>query len=198
MPKTAPTNGEAKKQAILKAAWTRIKHYGYDKTTVDEIARDAGIAKGTVYIYYESKQDIMLALAEQTNRNLLDELREIADGNLPPEKKVREILTLRVLRIHDIVKKHPHGEDVVGSLKPFIVERLEGFLAEQAGLVEKCLDEGVKNGTFKVRDTKAAAELLTNLFEFLTPPYYRMKSKADIEKFASEVLELAYNGMLRK
>jgi AcrR family transcriptional regulator len=48
------------RQAILEAARSRFLHYGYKKTTIDEIAADAGVGKGTVYLYFGGKEDILL------------------------------------------------------------------------------------------------------------------------------------------
>ena len=49
------------RRAILDAARKRFLHYGFKKTTIDEIAADAGIGKGTVYLYFDSKRDLLLA-----------------------------------------------------------------------------------------------------------------------------------------
>ena len=51
-----------REQRILSAAAERIAHYGYDKTTIEEIARDAGISKGAVYLHFRSKEQLFEAL----------------------------------------------------------------------------------------------------------------------------------------
>ena len=54
-----------KKQRILDAAFERFSHFGFLKTTVDEIARQAQVGKGTVYSYFASKEEILLSLVER-------------------------------------------------------------------------------------------------------------------------------------
>jgi AcrR family transcriptional regulator len=54
-----------KREKILDAALARFEHYGFLKTTVDEIARQAQVGKGTVYSYFNSKKEILIALVDQ-------------------------------------------------------------------------------------------------------------------------------------
>ncbi len=53
---------DERERRILDAAAERIAHYGYDKTTVEEIARDAGISKGAIYLHFKSKEHLLSAL----------------------------------------------------------------------------------------------------------------------------------------
>jgi AcrR family transcriptional regulator len=57
----AETNSERERR-ILDAGARLIEHYGYDKTTVDEIAREAGVSKGAIYLHFKSKEDLFEAL----------------------------------------------------------------------------------------------------------------------------------------
>lgn len=59
---------------ILKAAAKLIVHYGYDKTTVSDIAVEAGISKGAVYLHYKSKEDLFEALIYREGEKVLDDL----------------------------------------------------------------------------------------------------------------------------
>ena len=59
---------------ILEAAAKLIAHYGYDKTTVSDIADEAGISKGAVYLHYKSKEDLFEALIYHEGEKVLDDL----------------------------------------------------------------------------------------------------------------------------
>ena len=68
-----------KREAILHAAWGLIRHYGYNKTTIDDIAKKDHVGKGTVYLYFKSTTDIMLALTDLTNDRITRQLERIAE-----------------------------------------------------------------------------------------------------------------------
>ena len=54
-----------KRQRILKAARRRFRYYGFRKTTMHEVARDAGVAVGTLYLYFQDKDDLLVACTEE-------------------------------------------------------------------------------------------------------------------------------------
>lgn len=58
----AKSDNEGRKQRILDAAANLFVHYGYDKTTVDDIAREAGVSKGAIYLHFKSKDELFEAL----------------------------------------------------------------------------------------------------------------------------------------
>ena len=60
----------SKQQLILEAARKRFFHYGYAKTSLDEIANDIGIGKATLYHYYKNKEDIFLNVVKQESSYL--------------------------------------------------------------------------------------------------------------------------------
>lgn len=59
---TQPTENEERRERILDAAESLITHYGYDKTTVSDIAREAGVSKGAIYLHFDSKDALFEAL----------------------------------------------------------------------------------------------------------------------------------------
>jgi AcrR family transcriptional regulator len=169
--------------------------YGFAKTTVAEIARDAGIGKGTVYLYFDSKEDILIALVAETNRRILGEMEEIAASGLAPADKIDKLLLSRTLEIYDVVHANPHGGEIIASHKPVIVESLGWFFRKQKKLYEQVIREGIKEGSFFEKSPADAAEVLSTLSELLTPPYYRFRKRSDIRAFAQKLLKRFIHGI---
>lgn len=194
MPRRYDTD-EDKRERILRAAWQRIRQYGYAKTTVAEIAADAGIAKGTAYLYFHSKSDIMLALVEETNRRVLEELVAIRLGEGPVLVRLEAVVIHRVRTIGELVRRHPHGEEFVRSFKPEIVRRVESFVRAQGELAAALIREGNAEGSLAVEDPDATGQLLADLFERFTPPYDHAATLDEVVEFARRTFELLLNGM---
>ena len=184
-----------KREAILQAAWDLIKHYGYNKTTIDDIAKRAAVGKGTVYLHFTSKADIMLALSDRTNERITARLEEIAATSAPPAERLRACLLHRVMALYDIVSRHPHSEDVIAKLMPDVVERLDRHVRRHGEILGRIVREGAAGGAFRTHDPEAAGSLLAHLFEFLTPPYYRFSSRDELERFANQVVDLVLSGL---
>jgi AcrR family transcriptional regulator len=68
------SNNPERAQRILDAAADLIAHYGYDKTTVDDIARKAGVSKGAIYLHYKGKEDLFEALLLRESERLSEQL----------------------------------------------------------------------------------------------------------------------------
>ena len=188
----------SKRDAILHAAWGLIRHYGYSKTTIDDIARKAKVGKGTVYIYFRSKTEIMLALTDLTNERITAELERIATEDKPPEERLRACVIYRIMTLFDLVNRYPHSEDVIASILPEIVERLDRYVRRHGELLGQILREGCAARVLVSDDPDATGQLLANLFEFMTPPYYRFKSRESLERFAGEVVDLMLSGLSRQ
>ncbi len=83
---------EAKRDAILKAAKQRLSQYGIRKTTMKEIAQDAGIAVGTLYLYFSNKNDILIAVEEAYADQHSIDIEKILRSQRPASKNSRLIL----------------------------------------------------------------------------------------------------------
>jgi len=70
-----------REQRILDAAARLITHYGYDKTTVDEIAREAGISKGAIYLHFKSKEDLFEALLLRESETITERFYKLLDAD---------------------------------------------------------------------------------------------------------------------
>ncbi len=185
----------SKREVILQAAWGLIRHYGYNKTTIDDIARRAGVGKGTVYLYFKSKDEIMLSLTDLTNERITTELERIAGKDSPPVDRLRQCLLHRIMTLFDLVHKYPHSEDVIASMLPEIVERLDRYVRRHGELLGEIIKEGCETGDFNAEDPAAAGQLLAGLFEFLTPPYYRFQSRKLLKGFADQVVDMLLCGL---
>ncbi len=193
-----PTEKSEKRDAIIHAAWGLIRHYGYSKTTIDDIAKKAKVGKGTVYIYFRSKTEIMLALTDLTNQRITHKLEQLASENKPPAERLRACVLYRLMTLFDLVNRYAHSEDVIASILPEIVERLERYVRRHGELLGQIVSEGCSTGILASDDPEATGQLLANLFEFMTPPYYRFKSRKSLERFAGQTINLILNGLKKK
>jgi len=75
-----------KRQRILQAAVQAFSEKGYAKATIAEIAHKAGVADGTVYEYFENKEDVLLSIAEEHFREHVEQLKQTFSGNNLPKK----------------------------------------------------------------------------------------------------------------
>ena len=84
---TAPKN--AVKDAILDATDRLLARFGYRKMTVEDIAVEVGIGKGTIYLHFTSKEEIVLSHVDRIVDRLKERLRAIARSDAPAAQRLR-------------------------------------------------------------------------------------------------------------
>lgn len=141
---------DERKKEILDAAARLFMEKGFDHTSANDILTAVGIAKGTLYYHFKSKEDIMDALIERQMTQILSEAQRIAqDDRLPVEERlIRTILALRVNNTAQTAGQEmiehlhrPHNVLMHDKTKRIILQRVPPILA---GIVE----DGVAQGIF--------------------------------------------------
>jgi TetR/AcrR family fatty acid metabolism transcriptional regulator len=88
---------EAKRQRILDAAVVEIARHGYYGTTVSTVARRAGVADGTIYLYFKNKEDILISVFQRAMRRFIEEAQRIVDdAAADAEAKLRRVVGLHL------------------------------------------------------------------------------------------------------
>ena len=106
---------EAKRAAILRSAQKLFSQYGYRRTSIDDIAREAEIAKGTVYLSFNSKEEIFRALCETLAERVVSDAAAAASRDAPLEDRLAAILEAKFGLYFDLVKRSPHAAELMDS-----------------------------------------------------------------------------------
>ena len=85
-----------KRERILQAAISVFAEKGFYDTRVSEIAKAAGVADGTIYLYFENKDDVLVSIFEDRIEQLLQILQKIATSERPIEEKIRKMVGIQL------------------------------------------------------------------------------------------------------
>ena len=196
MPRIA--NLEAAEQ-ILDAADRLIRRYGYKKMTVEDLAREAGIGKGTVYLSFESKESVAFACIDRMVERLLERMRAIAAEPGPPAARVRRMLVVRVMHRFDYARPHSTSiDELLASLRPRLLERRAGYFRAEAETIALVLREGRRAGEMALDDpleTAHALVLATNALLPYSLSVHELGRRAEIERRAEHIANLLLRGL---
>ncbi|MDD5772093.1 MAG: TetR/AcrR family transcriptional regulator [bacterium] len=152
---------EKRRKVIIKTARKVFAKHGYFLTTVDMIAKTAGLAKGTIYLYFKNKEDLFFSLLEEGYVEFHKYLIEIKEQPIDPLKKILEIIKLEV----DFHQKHTdicrlffnnQGPDIENILPKFREKILKKHEL-QANIIAEIIREGIEKGLLKKADTHKTA-----------------------------------------
>jgi AcrR family transcriptional regulator len=183
------------REKILSVAARMFGKYGFRKTTVDEIARSAHKAKGSVYYYYKSKEDLYLAVVCQEINVLKTGLTRIIVDSQDATGMIRNYLVSRMILMKDAVNYHESLKaDFVDDFSFLDECRLE-FTRFEIELMKAILDRGVRENKFQIKDTQATAQVIIMAMKAIEIPFYSQHKIAEYEHTIVELLDILIKGL---
>ena len=155
---------------ILDAADRLLARYGYRKMTIDDLAREVGVGKGTIYLHFASKEEVALSRIDRVIEQLTNELKRVASESESPAVRLRRMLMLRVMYRFDSVQHYTESiNHVLAAIRPRLLERRKLYFETEARILAGVLKEGRKTGEFFFRDAPATARALVTATNSLLP-----------------------------
>ena len=179
MPATAPVRRLApsrtppvadKREAILRAATQVFAARGFFQSQVADVARAAGVAAGTVYLYFRSKDDLLVSLFERTMREAISAGRAALDGIDDPRERLTRIARLHLERLgRDRDLAVVFQVELRQSTK-FMEQFSSTYLRDYLGLIRETIAEGQRTRVFRsgISPTIAAKVFFGALDEMAT------------------------------
>ncbi len=188
-----------KREAILRAAIKVFAQKGYFNSKVADIAKEAGIADGTVYLYFKSKEEILHSVFDRAMEEFIAEgKREIAQIE-EADKRLQRIAQLHLEKLGaDRDLAIVFQVELRGSTK-FMEEFSGGGFAEYLEIIRATIHEGQKAGVFR-KDLKpiTAAKILYGALDEMVTNWILSKRAYPLAPMADEVLKVFFGGVLQK
>lgn len=191
------TDPEAERRGeILLAAHRLFVRYGFKKTTMDDLAAEAGVGKGTIYYYFRSKKELLLGYADmclhENNARVEEALAE--PGHFV--ERLTRVMRAKFLGIYDHVHAGPHGEEIFNELFPVLLERHLEEICRTKQLLVALLVDARDAGTVRVEDPERASHMLHRAFQAFAPPYTPLTgTREEIDRDIQEMAQLVYEGL---
>lgn len=158
------------RDAILDATDRLLAKNGYKKMTIDDLAREVGIGKGSIYLHFSSKEEIALSHIDRLVERVKERLRSIAERNAPPEKRLHDMLIERVMIRFDNVQHYSKSlNEILGYLRPQLLERRKRYFGEEAKILALVIAEAQASGIFANGDSLDLAQTLIVATNALLP-----------------------------
>ncbi len=181
---------------ILEAARKVFARKGFNGATVDEIAEAAGLAKGTVYLYFPSKRDIYLAALKQGLTSLIEETRRNVAAAATPAEKLRAFITTRIRFAEENRDFAPIVQAEFANLGlPQSNKEFRHLYLEQVRTLQSVLEAAAGQGEIHVGRVDTAAVLVYEMTRALAMQRRLGWSKATVEEDVDLLFALAWNGL---
>jgi TetR/AcrR family fatty acid metabolism transcriptional regulator len=189
----------AKKDAILRAAIDVFAERGFFNAQVADVARAAGVAAGTVYLYFQSKDDILASIFERTMREAFAEGRTALADVRDPSERLRAFARLHLARFgRDRNLAIVFQVELRHSVK--FMERLSSsLLRDYLGQIRATIVDGQRSGVFREDiNATAAAKMFFGALDEMATNWVLSRRRYALEDDADQVAELFLTGARRK
>lgn len=184
-----------KYRQIIDAAVVVIAQNGYHQAQVAKIAKQAGVADGTIYLYFKNKEDILISLFEEKMGNFVENIQsKIAGFNTAAEK------LLVMVETHFEMLSNDHHLAIVTQLelrqssielRLKINDVLKGYLK----VVDQILQEGIENGEFpETLDVRLTRQMIFGTIDEMITTWVMNEERYDLTALAPKVHQLLLNG----
>ena len=188
--------GKPKFKQIIDAAVVVIAENGYHQAQVSKIAKQAGVADGTIYLYFKNKEDILISVFQEKMGLFVDNLQNIIkDGTTSSDK------LLKMVENHFRVLATDHHLAIVTQLElrqsnKEIRLKINEVLKEYLMLLDDILIEGIENGEFNEHlDIRLARHMVFGTIDETITTWVMNEQKYDLMKLAPKVHKLLLGGM---
>jgi AcrR family transcriptional regulator len=200
MSKLAITSQQASMRDRILDATERLRaRLGYQKTTMDDVAREAGVAKRTIYMYFSGKEELALAVVDRVVDRLIERLEVIASGPGEAAEQLKEMLRCRVLFRFDSVREyHQSLDDFFESLRPAYMARRQQYFNAEAEVFARVLDAAKNARVFDLGDSVETAHTLLLATNALLPyslSVQELGKRAAVEKKVARIADLLVEGL---
>jgi AcrR family transcriptional regulator len=186
------------RRRILDAAAARFERFGYRKTSMEDVAREAGVAKGTVYLYYSSKKDLLVACSAEEKKAMMPGLIAVLDA--PPADRLR-------LYVRTIFRWATHAplstamvrrdQDMAAIVDDIGEDAIAGQRAMARAFLTSILTEADLSVTpDEERRLHAAISAMAAMQAFGVPPHLRDEIEPD--ELADELADLITHGVVAR
>jgi TetR/AcrR family transcriptional regulator, regulator of autoinduction and epiphytic fitness len=157
-------DAEARRAVILDAALQVFGQYGFRRTSMDDIAREAGIGKGTIYLSFASKDEVFQALAQRLAQQMLAGAEAARCGLATTTDKLAAMHAAWFGTYADTIRRSPHAADLLDAKHRLSADLISGAANRYKRLVRDVLAEAAAAGELDLElaglTPDTAAELL--------------------------------------
>ncbi|MBL7075301.1 TetR/AcrR family transcriptional regulator [candidate division KSB1 bacterium] len=187
-----------KKENILTVAQGLFGRFGLRKTTIDEIAKLARVAKGTIYKYFTNKEDVFYGVVKKESEFLVGKIREEISKVETPQQKMRTFVLTKMRYLKNLANLYNVTRENVSEFWPQAeFARKESFLEEKK-IVQEILVDGITKGEFMIKNIEVTSFAIVTALKGLEYPWIIEDSQIAMEESIDLLLDILFKGIEKR
>ena len=187
---------------ILKKGEEAFFTNGYYKTKIEDIAKSAKVAKGTIYLYFKSKEDLFISIIEKNLRDFYTKIKKVSQKEKNNSTKLKSII-IQVLKEYSNKKvflKKVEIHKIVGDkdLRENFKKRILPILIEIKDYIVNIIKKGIKEGEVRGENAEAiSAFIFGGIKNACIAHEFMYENKFNREILEKEILNILHKGLFK-
>lgn len=181
---------------IVDAAARLFQEKGFPSTSLEDIAGEVGVWKGSLYHYIDSKEDLLLAVVREPAEKILEQIREIKTIDLPPAEKIRRVARAHARTLDDtFVYASVYLQEIAGRNRSSEWADMD---REYVSTITEIMQEGIDSGDFSPHlDARLAGLAMVGAFNWMTH-WYRPDGPQTAVAIADQICTMLLEGLISR
>jgi AcrR family transcriptional regulator len=189
---------EEARTKIIDIARSIFTHFGFKKTTMEEIALATRKGKSSIYYYFNSKEEIFKAVVEKEAEELKEELyKKIADIEDPIER-LKVYILVRMRKLNKLTNFYTALKSDYLSHLEFIEQIRKSYDIDEVRIVAGIIQEGIERGKFSVDDPHLSAVAIVTAMKGLEVPLFINKEHGNFEARLNNLVNFLFYGIVKR
>lgn len=185
-----------KYSAIIEAAVKVFAENGYHNSQVSKIAREAGVADGTIYLYFQNKEDILTSVFRVKMGDFIARVRQELEKQSNPFEKLRQLIRMHFSILEGDRNLALFMQIQLRQSHPSVRAAIAEPLREYFRLIEGLLTEGVAAGTFRPGlDVRTARQMIFGTLDEIATCWIMSRKEYSLTAQVEGVLFLLFHGL---
>lgn len=189
---------QKRRQQILEAAETVFADRGIDRARMDDIVQATGLAKGTLYWYFKSKDAIVDAIIDRYFEGEMQKAQELLQAEGSAMERIQQFLEIAIREIRRMERLLPLGYEIFSLVarQKRVRDRLQGYYHQYLDLIAELYRQGVERGELRDLEPQEAALVAGGLIEGIGLYWFIDPKSIDWERSQRAAFSILERGML--
>ena len=165
-----PNRSETKREAILEAALTQFSRYGFRRTSLEDIAKETGISRASIYSHFENKEEVFRNLSASLHEQALGEAEAQLKGTqshsqtlVPISTRVASALLAKIDPFHKILTHSAHGSELADENNQRCGDLVRDSQTRFQTILTQALSTAARDGEIDLKSAKLKAAMAAEL-----------------------------------
>ena len=190
---------EQMREQIVKEATAIFSHFGFKKTTMDDIARATNKGKSSLYYYFSSKEEVFEAVVEREVLHLRKRLRLAINSSEDPKEKLKNYVLTRMQTIQKLVNLFSALKSDYLQNLDFVDKIRRKYETNEIEMFKEVLEYGIRRNYFQIQDIELASIAIVTALKGMEPQLINSEdNKTEFEERLMSIINVLFYGIVKR